>query len=223
MGIFFDLLWVRNPLDEMQAVFAHNLELFAELSEQLLEQDQIKAIKRIRQLRDQLHEGFQAVTAQSDAVLLEFGPARRRKLEIREDIRRWQPSIRTLLQLQMTVAQYRAERPLQELPPSLAEAYIAFERDIALIMRALANEVNGKPSDPTPDPQIAARRLEQEVRKHYSTVGGQLSSRGADIVSLAESMASTLAPLYQDIYATFADSRRAIDGQPRYIRRELRS
>jgi multidrug resistance protein MdtO len=223
MGIFFDLLWVRNPLDEMQAVFAHNLEMFAEITEQLLEPDQIKAIRRIRQLRDQLHAGFQAVTAQSDAVLLEFGPARQRKLEIREDIRRWQPSIRTLLQLQMTVAQYRMEKPLQELPPSLAEAYIAFERDIALVMRALANEVNGKPLDPTPDPQDAARRLEQEVRKHYSSPGGQLSSRGVDIVSLAESMASTLSPLYQDIHATFAASRRAIDGQPRYIRRELRS
>jgi hypothetical protein len=123
----------------------------------------------------------------------------------------------------MTVAQYRAEKPLQELPPSLAEAYIAFERDIALVMRALANEVTGKPSDPIPDPQNAARRLEQEIRKHYIAVGGQLSSRGADIVSLTESMASTLSPLYQDIHATFAASRRAVDGQPRYIRRELRS
>jgi multidrug resistance protein MdtO len=223
MGIFFDLLWVRNPLDEMQAVFAHNLEMFAELSEQLLEQDQIKAIRRIRQLRDQLNAGFQAVTAQSDAVLLEFGPARQRKLEIREDIRRWQPSIRTLLQLQMTVTQYRAETPLQDLPPSLAEAHIAFERDIARVMRALANEVNGNPSDPTPDPQNAARRLEQEIRKHYSSLGGQVSSQGADMISLAESMASILSPLYQDIHATFAASRRAIDGQPRYIRREPRS
>ena len=61
MGFFFDLLWVRNPTAEMQAVFSRNLEMFAELTEQLLEKDQTKAIKRIRQLRDQLNAGFQAV------------------------------------------------------------------------------------------------------------------------------------------------------------------
>ena len=108
MWLFFDLLWVRNAVNEMQTVFARNLEMFAELAEQLLEKDQIKAIKRIRQLRDQINAGFQAVTAQSDAVLLEFGPSRQRKLQIREDIRRWQPAIRTLLQVQITAVQYLA-------------------------------------------------------------------------------------------------------------------
>ena len=35
MWLVFDRLWVRNALDELQAVFAHNLELFAELAEQM--------------------------------------------------------------------------------------------------------------------------------------------------------------------------------------------
>ena len=111
MWLIYDRLWVRNALDEMQTVFARNLEMFAELAEQLLEKDQVKAIKRIRQLRDQLNAGFQAVSAQADAVLFEFGPSRQRKLQIREDVRRWQPSIRTLLQVQITAVQYlRASR-----------------------------------------------------------------------------------------------------------------
>ena len=120
MGIFFDLLWVRSPLDEMQAVFASNLEMFAELAEQFLDQDQIKAIRRIRQLRDQLNAGFQAVTAQSDAVLLDFSTARQRKLQIREDIRRWHPAFRTLLVVQVTSAQYLAYKPLTDLPEPVA-------------------------------------------------------------------------------------------------------
>ena len=106
MWLIYDRLWVKNALDEMQTVFARNLEMFAELTEQLLEKDQVKAIKRIRQLRDQLNAGFPAVTAQADAVLFEFGPSRRRKLQIREDIRRWQPTIRTLLQVQIASVQY---------------------------------------------------------------------------------------------------------------------
>jgi multidrug resistance protein MdtO len=119
MWLLFDRLWVRNALDEMEAVFAHNLEMFAELAEQLLVKDQIQAILRIRTLRDQINAGFQAVTAQSDAVLFEFGPSRQRKLEIREHIRQWQPSIRTLLQVQMTSAQFLSQKPLTGLPNRL--------------------------------------------------------------------------------------------------------
>src|SRR6202020_2215859 len=95
---------------------------FAELAEQLLVEDQVKAIQRIRQLRDQINNGFQAVTAQSDAVLLDFSPSREQKLQIRKDIRRWQPAIRTLLQVQITAAQYFAKSPLSNLPEPVAQA-----------------------------------------------------------------------------------------------------
>jgi len=131
MGLFFDLLWVRNSVSEMQAVFAHNLELFAELAEQLLEKDRVKAIRRIRQLRDQINDGFQAVTAQSDAVLLEFGPSRRQKLQIRKNVMRWQPAIRTLLLVQVTSVQYLVRNPLTDLPELIAETGVGFEQDIA--------------------------------------------------------------------------------------------
>jgi multidrug resistance protein MdtO len=132
---------VKDALQEMQTVFARNLEMFAELTEQLLEKDQVKAIRRIRQLRDQLNAGFQAVSAQADAVLFEFGPARQRKLQIRDDIRRWQPTIRTLLQVQIASVQYLAHKPLSNLPEPVAQAGVTFEKDIALVMHAMANEV----------------------------------------------------------------------------------
>jgi multidrug resistance protein MdtO len=202
MWLLYDRLWVRNALDEMQTVFARNLQMLAELAEQLVEKDTLKAIKRIRMLRDQINAGFQALAAQSDALLFEFGPERQRNLEIREDVRRWQPSIRTLLQLQIAISQYRAEKPVQQLLPSIAEAHIEFEQDIAQILRALANEVQGKPSDPAPDLQNAAQRLEKEIRNHYASLGVEVPSQGADMISLAESVASILSPLYQDIHIT---------------------
>ncbi len=165
MWLIYDRLWVRNALDEMQSVFARILEMFAELAEQLLEKDQVKAIKRIRQLRDQLNAGFQAVTAQADAVLFEFGPSRRRKLEIREDVRRWLPSIRTLLQVQITAVQYLRERPLSHLPDPIAEAGVAFEKDIALVMRAMASEVTGKAVDGVPDIRVSATRMQEAIAR----------------------------------------------------------
>jgi multidrug resistance protein MdtO len=203
MWLLYDRLWVRNALDEMQTVFARNLEMFAELAEQLLEKDQIQALKRIRQLRDQINAGFQAVTAQADAVLFEFGPSRPRGLLIRDDIRRWQPAVRTLLQVQITAVQYLAHKPLSDLPEPIARAGVAFERDIALVMRAMAIEVTGKPVDAVPDIRLSAARMQQEVRKYYQGLGIPVAAQASDVMGLTESLATILAPLYEDIRETF--------------------
>jgi multidrug resistance protein MdtO len=216
MGLFFDLLWVRNAVSEMQAVFAHNLELFAELAEQLLEQDQIKAIKRIRQLRDQINNGFQAVTAQSDAVLLDFSPSREQKLQIRKDIRRWQPAMRTLLQVQIAAVQYLAKSPLSDLPQPVAQAGVGFEREIAQVMRAMASEVSGKPVDAAPDIRSSAAKLQREIRKYYDERGQQISPQASDVISLAENLAFILAPLYEDIHSTFVRPQEDVGGLHQY-------
>ena len=204
MWLLFDRLWVRNALDEMQTIFARNLGMFADLTEQLLVEDQIAAIKRMRMLRDQLNAGFDAVRAQSDAVLFEFGAARERKMKIRDDIRRWQPSIRTLLIVQITSAQYLAQNPLKNLPASIAESGVAFEKAIARVMRALADEVSGKPAQPVPELRHAAQQFHQAVTGYYGGLGVAVPAEASDVVGLAESLASILAPLYEDIHGTFA-------------------
>jgi multidrug resistance protein MdtO len=216
MGLFFDLLWVRNAIGEMQAVFAHNLELFAELAEQLLEKDNIQAIRRIRQLRDRINEGFQAVSAQSDAVLLDFSSSRQQKLQIRKDIRRWQPAIRTLLQVQVTSVQYLAKNPLSDLPEPVAQAGAGFERDIAQVMRAMASEVSGKPVDAVPDIRLSAVRVQVEIRKYYEERGLQIFPQASDVISLTENLAAILAPLYEDIHSTFVRPQEDVGGLHQY-------
>jgi multidrug resistance protein MdtO len=218
MGLFFDLLWTKNATNEMQAVFARNLERFAELAEQLLESDRIKAIKRIRTLRDQINEGFQEVTAQSDAVLLDFSPSRQQKLKIRKEIMRWQPPIRTLLQVQITAVQYLVQNPLTNLPEPIAQCGIMFERDVAQVMRAMANEVNEKTVDAVPDIRLSAERVQQEVRNYYREAGLPISSQASDITDLIESLASVLSPLYEDIQTTFAASANAVGVEPQLLR-----
>ncbi len=210
MWLIYDRLWVKNALDEMQTVFARNLEMFAELTEQLLEKDQTKAIRRIRQLRDQLNAGFAAVTAQADGVLFEFGPSRQRKLQIRDDFRRWQPSIRTLLQVQVASVQYLAQKPLSNLPEPIAQAGVAFEKDIASVMHAMANEVGGKPVDAAPDIRLSAARMQEAIRNYYQNLGVPVPAQASDVLGLAESLATILAPLYDDIRSTFAAHNQGI-------------
>ena len=219
MGLFFDLLWVRNPVSEMQAVFAGNLEMFAELAEQLLVEDHIKAIKRIRQLRDQINAGFQAVTAQSDAVLLDFSPARQQKLQVRKNIQRWQPSIRTLLQVQITAAQYLTSKPLSNLPEPIAQAGVVFEKDVAQVMRTIASEVTGKTVDAVPDLRLSSAAVQQEIQKYYHDLGAPVSPQASDVAGLIESIASVLSPLYKDIHSTIADTSRTARAQPQFLQK----
>ena len=204
MWLIYDRLWQKNALDEMQRLFARNLDMFAELTEQLLEKDQIKAIRRIRQLRDQLNAGFPAVSTQADAVLFEFGPSRQRKLQIREDLRRWQPSIRTLLQVQITSVQYLVNKPLSNLPEPIAQAGVAFEKDVAQVMHAMASEASGKPVTGVPDISISAAQFQEAIHKYYQDAGIPVPTQASDVLGLAESLATIIAPLYEDIRNTFA-------------------
>jgi multidrug resistance protein MdtO len=223
MGLFFDLLWVRNATGEMQAVFARNLEMFAELAEQLLESDHIKAIKRIRRLRDQINEGFQAVTAQSDAVLLDFSPSRQQKLQVRKNIQRWQPAIRTLLQVQITAVQYLARNPLTNLPEPIAQAGIMFEKDVAQVMRAMASEVSEKPVNAVPDIRLSAETVQQEIHRYYQDLGMTVSPQASDVADLTESLASVLSPLYKNIHSTFAGTSRTAQAQPQSLQKAAQS
>jgi multidrug resistance protein MdtO len=214
MWLIYDRLWVKNALDEMQTIFARNLEMFAQLTEQLLEKDQVKAIKQIRQLRDLLNAGFAAVTAQADAVLFEFGPSRQRKLQIRDDIQRWQPSIRTLLQVQIAAVQYLTLKPLSSLPEHIAQAGVEFEKEIAQVMHAMASVVSGKPvGDGVPDIRMSAARLRQEIEEHFSALGVAIPDQASDLAGLADSLATILAPLYEDIQATYAVQNQALEGE----------
>jgi multidrug resistance protein MdtO len=218
MGIFFDLLWTRNALNEMQVLFARNLKMFAELTEQLLEKDHIAATRRILQLRDQINEGFQAVNAQSDAVLLDFSRSRQENLKIRKNIRRLQPAIQTLLQVQVTAVEYIAQNPMTNLPEPIAQAGIGFERDVATTMRALANEVTEKPADEVPDIRLSAANVRREIDKYYQGLGAPVSADAADIVDLIENLASVLAPLHEEIHASFVGAPDGAGAQPHFLR-----
>jgi len=212
MWVVYDRLWARDALAEMEHLFAHNFEMFAELVDQLLVEDRNQAIKKSRQLRDQITAGFQAVVAQADAVLFEFGPTRQHKLKVREDIRRRQPQLRTLLLVQITYSQYRWQRPVKDLPPAIAEAHIAFDRDVARTMRALANEVSRKVPEDVPDIQASATNLQHQIQQYYQDQNLPVSVMGSDVIRLVGSITSILSSLHEDIHSNFASAREPLDG-----------
>jgi multidrug resistance protein MdtO len=209
MWLVFDRLWVRDALQEMQEGFARNLRLLAEVIEQAQVQDRQEAVRQAAQLRDQINEGFNAVKAQADAVVFEFGPSRQRKLKIRDDFRRWQPTLGTLLQVQITGLQYLFEKRYPELSQPIADALTAFENDMATTARAMSDEVAGKVAQAAPDVQESAARLRQEIEKHYTASGLPVPPTLVDMVTISQNLASIIGPLYADIHSTFANPQRA--------------
>ena len=213
MWLVFDHLWVRNAFEEMQDLFSRNLRLLAELFEQCND-DCEEAAKRIMQLRGQINDGFNAVKQQEDAVLFEFGQSRERKLKIRNDFRRWQPTLETLLEVQSTFLQYRSDRRLPELPPKIAEAQMVFEENMAILVRAMSDDVAGKVTSTAPDIQASAEALRQVIHEHYAGSGLPIPSQVTDVITLTQNLASIVAPLYEDIHATFTNPAEAVIHHP---------
>jgi multidrug resistance protein MdtO len=119
--------------------------------------------------------------------------------------------------VQITAVQYLAQKPLTELPEPIAEAGIAFEKDVARVMRAMASEVTGKPVEAVPDIRMSATRVQQEIKKYYQGLGVPVAAQASDVVGLAESLATILGPLYEDIRETSAANHggaNEIDGSP---------
>jgi multidrug resistance protein MdtO len=202
MWLIFDRLWVTDALREMQDAFSRSLRILAELFQPFPEDDRRKGAARVLQLRDQINGGFNMMKAQSDAVLFEFGPTRAQKLKVRDDLRRWQPELAILLQVQTTFLEYISGIRLPELPPKIAEATTTFERDMALVVRAMSDDVSGTVIRTAPDILESAAALRQEIHNHYARSNARIPPPLADIITLTQNLASIAASLYVDIRAT---------------------
>jgi len=207
MWLIFNRFWAKGALEEMQDVFCRNLERLAELFEQSRVADCKAAAKRAVQLRDQINNGFTAVKAQSDALLFEFGPSRARKLRIRDDFKRWQPTLGIFLQMQMTYLEYLAELQTALVPPKITEAQRVFEEDMVSLVRAMSDDIAGKASNRAPDVQESAEALRRAIHKHYQRSGEPIPLPIADMITLSQNLASIAAPLYADIHTTFTNPR----------------
>jgi len=216
MWLVFDRLWVKDALQEMQDGFARNLQMLAELIELARKPPSEEVGERALQLRDQINDGFNAVKAQSDAVLFEFGPWRQRKLQIRDDFRRWQPSLGALLQVQVTGLQYLYQRRFAELAPAIAEALSNFEEDMAVTARAMSNDVAGKVTAAVPDAQQSANRLVDAINQHYAASAQAVPPPLMAMSALSQNLASIITPLYKEIHATFTSPRSAIESMHRH-------
>ncbi len=143
MWFVFDRLWGAPASVEMKRTFISNLRAMAQFAREPASNDPRIAIARTLTLRETINTNLDRARAVADGILFEFGPSRRRDLELRSQIRRWQPQLRTLFVMRITSLKYRLQLPGFEWPESIRLRQQAYDEQWARMLEEMADCIEG--------------------------------------------------------------------------------
>jgi multidrug resistance protein MdtO len=146
MWLVFDQLWGASAVSDMKRAFLSAVRLLAEFAREPISRDYNVAAERSYSLREAINNNFDGVRASADGVLFEFGPSRQQDLAWRSRFRQWQPQLRLLFITETVLWKYRARLPGFELPQSVGAAQRAFDDELARALEAIADRIEGRPS-----------------------------------------------------------------------------
>jgi multidrug resistance protein MdtO len=162
MWLVFDQLWGSSAAVEMRRTFISNLRSLGQLVREPL--PGTEKTWRGDSLRETINTNFDKVRSMADGVLFELGPSRQGDLALRNQIRRWQPQLRTLFMTRIALVKYRLQLPGFELPEPARVAQQEFDNRLAGMLDGMADRMEGKPPQGTDRFEDAFERLERTVR-----------------------------------------------------------
>jgi multidrug resistance protein MdtO len=165
MWLVFDQFWGASAVSDMKRAFLSAVRLLAEFAREPISSDYNVAAERSYSLREAINNNFDGVRASADSVLFEFGPSRQQDLAWRSRFRQWQPRLRFLFVTEIALWKYRARLPGFEVPHTLGAAQRAFDDELARALEAIADRIEGRPSQVGPFEGSLAR-LECAVRTY---------------------------------------------------------
>jgi multidrug resistance protein MdtO len=146
MWLVFDQLWGASAVSDMKRAFVSALRLLAQFAREPISRDYNVAAERSYSLREAINNNFDGMRASADGVLFEFGPSRLQDLTWRSRFKQWQPQLRLLFVAEIALWKYRARLPGFELPHTLGAAQRAFDDELARTLEAIADRIEGRPS-----------------------------------------------------------------------------
>jgi multidrug resistance protein MdtO len=146
MWLVFNQLWGASAVSDMKRAFLSAVRLLAEFAREPISRDYNVAAERSYSLREAINNNFDGVRASADGVLFEFGPSRQQDLALRRRFRQWQPQLRLLFITEIALWKYRARLPGFEIPHSVGAAQRAFDDELARALEAIADRIEGRPS-----------------------------------------------------------------------------
>ena len=145
MWLVYDRLWGTSAVVEMKKAFVQNLRLLAQFAREPISTDINAAVARSYSLRETISTNLDKVRALADGVLFEFGNSRRQDMALRDRIRSWQPELRSLFALRISLLKYRLQLPGFTLPEPVRSAQREFDSKLADTLDGMAERLEGKP------------------------------------------------------------------------------
>jgi len=130
MWVVFDQLTEHNSLVEMRQALLRGIRALTAYMREQPGRSRTEYLRRVRGYRDVVNESFFSVRSSADAVLFEFDSHRQEALKLRADVREWQPQLRTLLLLQITLAHMRLREPSGILPATVEQLSLACAEEL---------------------------------------------------------------------------------------------
>ncbi len=174
MWLVFDQLWGAPATVQMKRIFISNLRSLGQLVREPIPGR--KGAWRSDSLRETINTNFDKVRSLADGVLFELGPSRQRDLALRNQIREWQPQLRTLFVTRIALLKYRLQLPGFELPEPVRVAQQEFDDRLARMLDGMADRIEGKPAEGPDHFEGALQRLELTVRIRCSETPQELLS-----------------------------------------------
>jgi multidrug resistance protein MdtO len=193
MWLTFDLLWSAPAGVEMKKAFVSVLRLLAQLAIEPVSNDAPIAIERTYALRETIDAQFDKVRALADGVLFEFGPSRQRDLALRDRIREWQPTLRSLFLMRIASLKYRLQLPGFELPDAVRLAHQDYDSHSAWMLDEMADWIEGVVKLPQPVPLGSLRLLEQSVQEHSTEASAAHIRSFLALIHRIDSLTSSVA------------------------------
>jgi multidrug resistance protein MdtO len=199
MWFVFDQLWGASAVSDMKKGFLSAVRLLAQFAREPVSRDYNVAAERSYSLREAINNNFDSVRASADGVLFEFGPSRLQDLAWRSKLRQWQPQLRLLFVTEIALWKYRARLPGFELPHTVGAAQRAFDDDLARTLEAIADRIEGRPSQVGLFEESLAR-LEHAVNTYEgSEPQPETAGRFQAFLSLHRRMESVTTSLQKEI------------------------
>ncbi|HYT19566.1 MAG TPA: FUSC family protein, partial [Candidatus Polarisedimenticolia bacterium] len=199
MWLVFDQLWGASAVSDMKRAFLSAVRLLAQFAREPISRDYNVAAERSYSLREAINNNFDGARASADGVLFEFGPSRQQDLAWRSKFRQWQPQLRLLFVTEIALWKYRARLPGFELPHTLAAAQRAFDDELAQTLEAIADRIEGRPSQVGLFEESLAR-LERAVDTcEESEPQPETTDRFQALLSLHRRIESLTSPLQKEI------------------------
>ena len=170
MWLVFDQLWSAPAAVQMRKTFISNLRLVAQFAREPVSKDLNTAMARSLAFRETISTNLDKVQALADGVLFEFGPSRGQDLALRDRIRQWQPSLRMLFILKIATWKYRVRLPGFELPEGVTTEQREFDDDLAQALSAMADRMEGRPTEESFSLDNRLLRVEQTVQSYSAVV-----------------------------------------------------